>query len=1036
MAARAGDRIDDSADGPAWAAWCAGATLATDLIAAWLEQQDRLVVMPAILRRWPSEPRLDEGFLAGLDRAAASAMLALAHHDACIVPPQGGVRRQSMVGADEIRALLPRLGTPRPSELRALLEIALAQDWHWWHMRIGIALGQAARRPGAYVAPPLPALAAKLRDRLAASHGQGGDDLRLPRTDAMAALAVACSLPPLRALAPVAPALASDDEVERFVVELARLAESRRSPSAQHPSRTGVTPKGNIAYGAFELHAVPVQAMRDRLLEMARGRGFNSGTILHEMLPSRPVDPTRSCLGWVLHFPDTAWCRRMVALRVDWQTAHGNEDWSRADPPFLHHLTPPADPQCRLLDLLRGARAASPTAAWRKSAEEVLAGLGEAVVREALIGFCAAAAGTSFTRNLEDWWHLQGYCRLAHRVADRMAAFGTPEDAALASALAGEWLVPDDRTGVLSFLEFPVRHPASVSDEVECVLKGIAWLLSLRPGPAAAEALRRLAATMLRIYPMDAHDLRPMPRSLKAANACILALGAMGDASAVTALARLRLKQRDSRVLATIGKAMAEAAARARLTTDELEDIAVPTHGLDATGARRLELEAATAVLQVAPPGRATLSWYGAGGARLKAAPAALRTVEPALRAAWNELQDAARGAESDLAVQRDRLERSYTTGRSWSLETWRERVLGHPLLGALARHLVWRVETPQGTTQDLLWTPAGPRDQAGRPAADPDGAARIRLWHPLLSSPGEVQGWRAALREAGLVQPFRQAGREIYVLSGFESPAAFSNRFAGHLLRQQQYLALARLRGWRATTRIAADVPNDEPTHLALPAHGLRAEWWVAPAGEECAREGASAAYAFVRTDQLRFRELRDGGDWRRDGGRRLEAGEFVPLGQVPALVLSEVLRDIDLMVGVASIGNDPLWLDGGAKAEHPSQWRRDPAVQDYWMKYAFGPLGAMAEARREALAGILPGLAIATRCRIEGRFLHVAGQAGGYRIHLGSAAVFDATEDRHLPLAVDAAEAARRPAVQLDFEPDAMLSLILAKAVALAGR
>lgn len=33
----------------------------------------------------------------------------------------------------------------------------------------------------------------------------------------------------------------------------------------------------------------------------------------------------------------------------------------------------------------------------------------------------------------------------------------------------------------------------------------------------------------------------------------------------------------------------------------------------------------------------------------------------------------------------------------------------------------------------------------------------------------------------------------------------------------------------------------------------------------------------------------------------------------EIPALVFTEVMRDIDLFVGVASIGNDPGWQDGG---------------------------------------------------------------------------------------------------------------------------
>ena len=57
----------------------------------------------------------------------------------------------------------------------------------------------------------------------------------------------------------------------------------------------------------------------------------------------------------------------------------------------------------------------------------------------------------------------------------------------------------------------------------------------------------------------------------------------------------------------------------------------------------------------------------------------------------------------------------------------------------------------------------------------------------------------------------------------------------------------------------------------------------------------------------------------------------EPVPLDQVPPLALSEVMRDVDLFVGVASVGNDPAWADGGPEGR----------FRDYWRDYAFGDLG-----------------------------------------------------------------------------------------------
>ena len=52
------------------------------------------------------------------------------------------------------------------------------------------------------------------------------------------------------------------------------------------------------------------------------------------------------------------------------------------------------------------------------------------------------------------------------------------------------------------------------------------------------------------------------------------------------------------------------------------------------------------------------------------------------------------------------------------------------------------------------------------------------------------------------------------------------------------------------------------------------------------------------------------------------------VPLDRVPPLVLSEVLRDVDLFVGVASVGNDPTWADGGPDGRHVDYWNRSASA------------------------------------------------------------------------------------------------------------
>jgi hypothetical protein len=223
----------------------------------------------------------------------------------------------------------------------------------------------------------------------------------------------------------------------------------------------------------------------------------------------------------------------------------------------------------------------------------------------------------------------------------------------------------------------------------------------------------------------------------------------------------------------------------------------------------------------------------------------------------------------------------------------------------------------------------------------------------------------------------------------------------------------------------MSADVPNDESTHIKLPALGLAAEFWTKPddEGDEMTEGGA---HLFLATDRVLFHPMRDEGDWRRDGGRGLRVGVgAVALEDVPAIAFSEVMRDVDLFVGVASIGRDKAWADAGAEAQHPSQWRRGAAM-DYWQRFSRAELQESGRVRREVLAALLPKLAIAAVCRLDERHLVVTGVLRRYRIHLGP-------EDLYVGIVPAERDAAA--GIRLPFEGDAVLSLILSKAFMLAS-
>lgn len=182
----------------------------------------------------------------------------------------------------------------------------------------------------------------------------------------------------------------------------------------------------------------------------------------------------------------------------------------------------------------------------------------------------------------------------------------------------------------------------------------------------------------------------------------------------------------------------------------------------------------------------------------------------------------------------------------------------------------------------------------------------------------------------------------------------------------------------------------------------GIRAEFFL----EMIETEQWGALAELASTDQVRFRSIR--------------GGALLPLTEVPPIVFSEAMRDVDLFVGVSSIAADPEWIDRG-----------ETRFDDYWRRTAYGGLTESAIVRRELLVELLPHLKIADRCQVEDRFLVVRGRLRTYRIHLGSGNILMAPNDQYLCIVPVRRE---RSQLRLPFEGDDRLSVILSKAFLLA--
>ncbi|MGY1438664.1 DUF4132 domain-containing protein [Streptomyces reniochalinae] len=552
------------------------------------------------------------------------------------------------------------------------------------------------------------------------------------------------------------------------------------------------------------------------------------------------------------------------------------------------------------------------------------------------------------------------------------------------------------------------------------VARGLVWTLTFLPGHARApRALGAVLDRALRRVPGVG------PGMPKLANACATALCTMEGEAALAELARLTTRVTYKATLKILQAGLDTRARDQGLGREEIEELAVPSYGLSPQDGRRVvhfgdEAAEATAEL-VIDGGTAVLRWRNAAGKPVASVPAAVRR-DHASR--LKELRAEVKEINATLGAVARRLDRALLTRRSWPAQVWRERYLEHPLVGTVARRLLWTLD---GTA--CRHTDGALRDLTGEPVT---GQGTVRLWHPVGRPVEEVMAWRRRLEDERITQPFKQAHREVYLLTDAERrTATYSNRFAGHILGQHRFRSLAAQRGWHdAELRICHHDTSYPPAVRELSEWGLRAEYWVRGEGESGnAPTTDSGAYTLLATDQVRFYPIDAPGNTISSEGRQgfcmpgPEKVDPVPLEEIPARVLSEVLRDVDLFVGVASVAGDPTWQDGGPGGHYAR----------YWSSVGFGELSETARTRHDLLARLLPRLAIGDRCHVEGRFLHVKGDLHTYRIHLGSGNVLLDSGDRYLCV-VAKSEPSSSPHVYLPFDGDWTLSVILSKALMLA--
>jgi len=331
-----------------------------------------------------------------------------------------------------------------------------------------------------------------------------------------------------------------------------------------------------------------------------------------------------------------------------------------------------------------------------------------------------------------------------------------------------------------------------------------------------------------------------------------------------------------------------------------------------------VEADGVTLGLDLTPQGEASLR-VTRGEKVLKSVPASLNKHPDvvALKATLSELtatRKRMRSALEEAMVRGDLFQGAELSA-----------LAAHPVIAPMLGSLVWVLnEEHLGWWQgDHLRTQYG-----SEPVAD----RALRLAHPHdLYTSGVWTKFQHQVVERATQQPFKQVFREYYPLTQAEQGAKRSLRYEGHHVQPTQAAALLKTRGW-------VTVP-EEGVRKTFHAEGINV--WVDSSlgyGTPNEVEGAPiGAVYFIQRDQT----------------------ELMPLASVPPRLLSETLRDLDLVVSVAHVGGV------------------DPEASQ-----------STVEMREQLLAETLRLLKL-DNVRLKDRHALIEGHHARYSVHLGSGTV-----------------------------------------------
>jgi hypothetical protein len=408
-------------------------------------------------------------------------------------------------------------------------------------------------------------------------------------------------------------------------------------------------------------------------------------------------------------------------------------------------------------------------------------------------------------------------------------------------------------------------------------------LLMANGGPAAKN---RFALTLAGVLG-DERLVAPLEEfTIKRNNeACPTALGLIKSDAALRALNRImrHFKTKYPNVKGAAHAAFTQAAEEKGVSYYELADSIISTFGFDGL-TRTLMIDDKSYTIRIGEDLKLIYRDEEKG-----------KTVKTLPKAASPELKEEIKSLAKEIRENTkeilNNLEQYFVIQRKWSMEDWDSFFLNHPLLFVLTPQFVWGVYQEEKLTATFRFNGEGDFLNADGEEIDlPMGD--IGLVHPFDMKEDAIATWKEQLTDYEITQSFPQLEREIHSLREDELNVAFCNRFKDREVGESAFKSRTEKRGWRRGSVVdGGGVDNylktfeKEGIDVFIELQGM----CVSSIGEPAELK----ELYFVKQGTVIT------GSYTYDSPRSESDTRLIKLKDVPAIIFSEVIGDMEFITG-----------------------------------------------------------------------------------------------------------------------------------------